>query len=186
MTEFIQQPWPWYIAGVLIGLMVPALLILGNKQFGISGTLRHVCAALIPGKTGYFRYDWKKESWSLALALGIILGGFIATHFFKNPNPVDLSPQTIEDLTALGINDFSQLMPVELFNWKSLFSLKGILFVLLGGFLVGFGTRYANGCTSGHAIMGLSLLNMGSLVAVIGFFVGGLILTHFILPLLLH
>lgn len=185
MIELIQQPWPWYIAGVLIGLMVPALLILGNKQFGISSTLRHVCAAIIPGKVGYFKYDWKKESWSLALALGIMLGGYIATSFLKNPNPVSLSQDTIEDLATLGINDFQQLMPIEIFNWESLFSLKGILFVVLGGFLVGFGTRYANGCTSGHAIMGLSLLSLGSLVAVIGFFIGGLILTHLLLPLIL-
>ena len=186
MMEIIQKPWPWYVAGILIGLMVPLLLILENKQFGISSTLRHICAACVPTKAKYFTYDWKSKLWSLALALGIIFGGFIATHFLNNPEPIDLSSKTVEDLRALGINDFSQLMPKEIFNWEMLFSISGFLFVIFGGFLVGFGARYANGCTSGHAIMGLSLLNLGSLVAVIGFFIGGLLITHFLLPLILN
>jgi len=185
MIEFIRQPWPWYVAGALIGLIVPALLIIGNKQFGISSTLKHLCAACVPTKAKYFDYDWKTGSWNLALGIGVIVGGAIATQFLNNPNPIELSEATVKDLTAFGINDFSGLMPTELFSWDALFSIKGFLFIILGGFLVGFGTRYANGCTSGHAIMGLSLLSLGSLVAVIGFFVGGLVMTDLFFPFIL-
>ncbi len=185
MLEIIKEPWPWYVAGILIGLMVPALLILGNKQFGISSTLRHACAACLPTKVKYFDYNWKASTWSLIMALGIIIGGYIATNFFNTSEPVSISAETVNDLKALGINDFSQLMPIEIFNLSNLLSLDGFLFIILGGFLVGFGTRYANGCTSGHAIMGMSLLSIGSLMAVIGFFIGGLLITHFILPLIL-
>ncbi len=185
MSDFITQPWPWYIAGPLIGLMIPALLLLGNKQFGISSTLRHLCAAYIPNKVEYFRYDWKSGAWSLMLALGVMLGGWLGTNTLGNSENISISPSTISDLQELGIKDFSSILPVEVFNWQNVLSVNGIVFLVLGGFLVGFGTRYANGCTSGHAIMGLSLLSIGSLAAVIGFFIGGLLMTHLILPLIL-
>jgi uncharacterized membrane protein YedE/YeeE len=58
--------------------------------------------------------------------------------------------------------------------------------MVIGGFLVGFGTRYAGGCTSGHAISGLSNLQFASLIATIGFFAGGLIATHLLYPLLFN
>jgi uncharacterized membrane protein YedE/YeeE len=57
--------------------------------------------------------------------------------------------------------------------------------IVVGGFLVGFGTRYAGGCTSGHAIMGLSNLQWPSLVATISFMVGGFIMANLILPFIL-
>lgn len=180
--NILTQPWPWYISGPLIGLMVPALLILGNKTFGISSSLRHICAACIPGKTEFFKYDWKAESWNLIFALGIILGGFIGGYLLQDPNPVHISSATIADLHSIGINDQSGLIPQEIFNFQSLFTLRGFILMVVGGFFVGFGTRYANGCTSGHSIMGLSNLQWSSLVATIFFFVGGLIMTWFILP----
>src|SRR5690606_31044476 len=73
MMDLIRQPWPWYIAGPLIGLTVPLLLLIGNKSFGISSSLRHVCAACVPAKIPFFSYDWKKEVWNLFFAGGIIL-----------------------------------------------------------------------------------------------------------------
>ncbi len=180
MLELLQKPWPWYITGPLIGLMVPALLLLGNKSFGLSSSLRHICAMCSPIKVDFFEYDWKKEIWNIVLVAGILVGGWIAA-MYLNPTAT-ISEATLTDMKALGIADTSGINPQELFNWNALFTIKGFVLVVVGGFLVGFGTRYANGCTSGHAIMGLSILNWASLIAVIGFFVGGLVMTHLIFP----
>jgi uncharacterized membrane protein YedE/YeeE len=186
MIELIKQPWPWYIAGPLIGLVVPALLLLGNKTFGISSSLRHICAACIPANISFFKYDWKKESWNLFFVLGIALGGFIATYFLSNPGPVGINPATIATLQHEGIKDFSGLLPADIFSFSQLLTLRGLVFMVVGGFLVGFGTRYAGGCTSGHAIMGISSLQWPSLVATICFMIGGFVMTWFILPYLLQ
>lgn len=182
MLEFIQEPWPWYVAGPLIGLFVPLLLIFGNKNFGISSSLRHICAMCVPMEIKYFKYDWKSEQWSLFYVAGIMIGGILASKFLMVDGRVDISPQTVEDLTLLGVSDFSSYLPSDIFSWENLLSLRGLVFMVFGGFLVGFGTRYANGCTSGHSISGLSNFQFSSLVATISFFIGGLIMTHFILP----
>jgi len=184
MLEVIKQPWPWYIAGTIVGLTVPALLLLGNKRFGISSTLRHMCAACIPGKIPFFHYDWKKETWNLFFVAGIAIGAFIGHTFLSNPATIDINPETIRDLKAIGVTQFNDLLPQDIFSWSNLLSLRGFIFIVLGGFMVGFGTRYADGCTSGHSIMGLSNLQWPSLVATISFMVGGIAMTHFILPLL--
>ena len=183
--DFLKQPWAWYAAGILIGLTVPALLLIGNKQFGISSTLRHACAALLPSKKPYFNYDWKREIWSFFFVGGVVLGGFIAATLLKNPNPIVIADATKSDLLALGIQDFDGLMPSDLFNFASLFTFKGFIFMVVGGFLVGFGTRYAGGCTSGHSISGLSNFQLPSLIATICFMAGGFAVTWLILPLLL-
>lgn len=182
MLELIKEPWPWYVAGPLIGLFVPLLLIFGNKNFGISSSLRHICAMCVPMQIKYFKYDWKSEQWSLFYVAGIMIGGFLASQYLLGNGKVDISSQTVEDLTLLGVSDFSSFLPSDIFSWGNLFSLKGLVFMVFGGFFVGFGTRYANGCTSGHSISGLSNFQFSSLVATISFFVGGLIMTHFILP----
>ncbi|MEB2783876.1 YeeE/YedE family protein [Algoriphagus persicinus] len=176
--EWLSQPWAWYVAGPMIGLTVPALLILGNKSFGISSSLRHVCAMCIPAKIPFFQYNWRKEMWNLVFVLGVMLGGFIATYFISNPDEILIASQTQADLAALGITDFSGLMPSDIFSWENVFTAKGLVFFVLGGFLVGFGTRYAGGCTSGHAIMGISSLQWPSLVATIFFMVGGFLMTQ--------
>src|SRR2546425_4567278 len=78
MPDVLTRPWPWYVAGPIIGLMVPALLLLGNKSFGFSSNLRHICAACLPGKVAFFQYDWKTTgTWNLAFLAGTLLGGFI-------------------------------------------------------------------------------------------------------------
>lgn len=182
----MKEPWPWYIAGPLIGLTVPVLLLLGNKAFGISSVLRHTCAACIPANIKFFRYDWKKESWNLFFALGIIIGGFIATFLLSAPGPVNINPHTITLLQQYGVKDFSGILPQDVFNFSQLFTLRGFVFMVVGGFLVGFGTRYAGGCTSGHAIMGISSLQWPSLAATGSFMVGGFITSWFILPYLLQ
>jgi uncharacterized membrane protein YedE/YeeE len=185
MMEFLSKPWPWYIAGPLIGLTVPALLILGNKSFGISSSLRHVCAACAPANIPFFKYDWKKEVWNLFFVIGILIGGFVAVQFFANPNPMDLHPDLVADMAKYGITDTTHVVPSDLFSWPALATPRGFFMMVIGGFMIGFGTRYAGGCTSGHAIMGLSTLQWPSLVATCCFMAGGFIMTHLILPYIL-
>ena len=185
MPAFITQPWPWYIAGPLLGLMVPALLLLGNKQLGISSSLRHICAACFPSKIPFFHYNWRKERWNLFFVLGILTGGAIAARLLTGPEPVQVAPQLVADLAQYGIHDYSSLVPREIIRWHSLCSIRGILLIVVGGFLVGFGTRYAGGCTSGHSIMGLSNLQWPSLVATICFMLGGFLVANLVLPWIL-
>jgi uncharacterized protein len=183
--NILTSPWPWYVAGPLIGLTVPLLLVLGNKTFGVSSSLRHICAACFPANISFFKYDWKKESWNLVFVFGVLVGAFLITQFFANPDPVRLNPKLVTELSSYGINDYNNLVPRDLFNWQSLFTAKGMILMVVGGFLVGFGTRYAGGCTSGHAIMGLSNLQWPSLVATICFMAGGFIMANLILPYVL-
>lgn len=185
MFDLLTQPWPWYVAGPIIGLMVPLLFFIGNKSFGISSNFRHICAACDPVGIEFFKYDWRTGLWNLVLVLGVAIGGFLGGYVFVNPDPVAISDATTSSLMALGISDFSGFVPAELFNWEVLGSSTGIIVLVIGGFLVGFGTRYAGGCTSGHAISGLSNLQLASLIAVIGFFIGGLLMTYVLLPIIL-
>jgi len=186
MLELLKQPWPWYVAGVLIGLTVPALLLIGNKSFGISSSLRHICAACIPANIKFFKYDWKKELWNLFFVGGIAIGGVIASFVLTNPNAIVIADSTKEALANNNVTDFEHLLPTDIFSWSSLLTLRGFIFMVVGGFMVGFGTRYAGGCTSGHAIMGLSNLQLPSLIATCCFMAGGFIMTWLILPFLLN
>jgi uncharacterized protein len=183
---FLSKPWPWWIAGPLIGFTVPLLLVLGNKTFGVSSSLRHICAAILPSRIPFFSYQWKRESWNLFFVVGILAGGFIAGILLHDPNPVRLNPALVSSLQDHSVTDFSGLMPTDLFNWHSLFTLRGFLLIVVGGFLVGFGTRYAGGCTSGHSISGLSNLQWPSLVATICFMVGGFVMANLFLPIILR
>lgn len=185
MIDVIMKPWPWYVAGPLIGLTVPALLLLGNKSFGVSSSLRHICAACMPAKIPFLQYNWKKEIWNLVFVAGIMVGGIVAATLLSNNQPIQVHPELRAELATYGISNFSELVPLDIINWSSLFSLKGIVMMVGGDFLVGFGTRYAGGCTSGHAIMGLSTLQWPSLVATISFMVGGFIMANWILPQIL-
>jgi uncharacterized protein len=186
LADWLRHPWPWYFAGPLIGLAVPVLLIAGNKALGISSSLRHICAACFPAGIPFLKYDWKKESWNLYFVAGILLGGFLGGYVFGPTHPVEIASATVQDLQQFGIHPEARLLPREIFTWDQLLTLPGILLMIGGGFLVGFGTRYAGGCTSGHGIMGLSSLQLGSLIAVISFFVGGIFSTFVLLPILLR
>lgn len=184
--EFLKDPWPWYVAGPLLGLLVPLVYIFLNKGFGISSTMKDICAMCMPSTNiSFFKYDWKANMWNLIFAMGIILGAFIVMQFFPNEGNVAISEGTHNRLLESGITDFGGLLPVEIFSWEKLFTPVTLICVCIGGFLVGFGTRYAGGCTSGHAITGMSQLNPASLVAVCGFFTGGLISTWLLLPQIL-
>ncbi|MEP7266540.1 MAG: YeeE/YedE thiosulfate transporter family protein [Saprospiraceae bacterium] len=182
----ILSPWPWYIAGPLIGLMVPLLLFLGNKAFGISSSLRHMCAATVPSNLEYFKYDWKKERWNLFFTAGALIGSFIAASFLTAKANMVVSPELQQTLSQYGIAVGNTQWPQAIFNWSSLFTVRGFIMMVVGGFMVGFGTRYAGGCTSGHSIMGLANLQWPSLVATICFMLGGFLMTHLLLPIILN
>jgi len=186
MSDFLKQPWPWYVAGALIGLIIPALLILGNKHFGISSNLRHVCAACFPANIPFFKYEWKKEVWNLFFVGGILSGAVIATLFLSNPAPMQVNAALVAELKGYGITTYTKQLPPEIFSFQSLFTLRGFILLVAGGFFVGFGTRYAGGCTSGHAITGLSNLQSPSLIATISFMAGGFLMANFILPYIMR
>ncbi|MBS1918040.1 MAG: YeeE/YedE family protein [Bacteroidetes bacterium] len=185
LIEHIKQPWPWYVAGPLIGLSVPLLLVLGNKRLGVSSSLRHICAACFPANISFFKYDWKREAWNLFFVAGIFVGGIIAATILNNPEPININPKLIHELRQYHVNDYSALMPTGIFSWQGLLTVRGFVLIVSGGFLVGFGTRYAGGCTSGHAIMGLSTLQWPSLIATVCFMTGGFIMANLILPMIL-
>ena len=185
LLEILNQPWPWYIAGPIIGLMAPALLLLGNKPFGISANLRHFCAACVPAKIPFFQYNWRKESWNLFFAGGILLGGILSTVFLPATKPVQIHENLRTELAGYNITNVDSLVPADLFNWHNLLTLPGFLVMVVGGFLIGFGTRYAGGCTSGHAIMGIATLQWPSVLATCCFMAGGFIMANLILPFIL-
>lgn len=159
--EWIFQPWPWYVSGPLIGLTIPALLLLSGKNLGVSTSFQHIGSMCSPRtKLSYLnQYEWRQHTWRLVFVLGIVLGGFVGANY----------------LSASPL----QFLPTEYYSWG------GLVALTMGGLLVGFGTRYANGCTSGHSIMGMSNMQWVSLVATISFFVGGLAMTHLIFPVLI-
>lgn len=184
MKEFITQTWSWWFSGAMIAGVMFFLLYFG-QSFGFSSNLRTICAAAGLGKkTKFFDFNWKDQTWNLVFLVGAIVGGFIANQFLSSGTPVQISPATINDLSKLGIGAPTSLQPTELFSLAAMLSVKGFLVLALGGLMVGFGSRYAGGCTSGHAISGLSDLQLPSLIAVIGFFIGGLVMTFFIFPLI--
>lgn len=185
IAERVQESWPWYVGGVLIGLMVPALLIAGNKLLGVSSALRHVCAACFPADVSFLKYDWRKQAWNLFFAAGILIGGFLGGYVWGDPRPEAISHQTVERLATSGVRFNSGFLPQQVFNWSFLFTVPGFIILVVGGFLVGFGTRYAGGCTSGHGIAGLSNRQWPSLVAVASFFAGGIFSAVYLLPLIL-
>ena len=186
LASILTEPWPWYVSGPLIGLVVPALLLLGNRPFGISSNLRHICAACSPVRPAYLRYDWREAGgWNLAFLAGVTLAGALVS-WLSADQQVAISSATRDSLAALGVTDTGGYVPASLFSWQALASWRGLALIVGGGFLVGFGTAYAGGCTSGHGITGLAALQLPSLIAVCGFFAGGLAGTHLLLPVILQ
>ena len=184
--NWIFEPWPWYIAGPLISLVMLLLLYFG-KSFGVSSNLRTICTISGAGRiSDFFQFNWKSQIWNLLFVFGAILGGFFTHHFLTHDDYISLNPKTTERLEKLGFTEIGEsYMPKEIFGTQALDSWHDWIFLIVGGILVGFGTRYAGGCTSGHAISGLSNLQLPSLISVIGFFIGGMLMTYFILPIIL-
>ena len=183
--QSILEPWPWYVSGPLIAIIMFTLIYFG-KTFGMSSNLRTLCSIAGAGnKVKFFDFDWKAQRWNLVVVIGAVIGGFIAHFYLSSATNMNLNPETVKTLSTLGFkNAGKSLLPEELYSWDAVFSLKGLAILIIGGFLVGFGTRYAGGCTSGHAITGLSSLQLPSLIAVVGFFIGGLVMIHLLFPLI--
>ena len=191
IIEFISQPWHWAISGALIAVLMFLMLVSGQR-LGISSSFETICSMSGLGKwVEHFDYDWKRQKWMLFFVIGTIAGGYISSTVLQNPEPVNISQSTITTLGEMGVSTPSEnlrtggIIPEEIFNFGSLLTLKGFILIVVGGFLVGFGTRYASGCTSGHAISGLANLQLASLIAVVGFFIGGIISTFFLMPLIM-
>lgn len=188
VRDLIAQPWPWYVAGPMLAIIMFILLYFGH-EFGISENFRLMCAADgADNMNEFFKIDWRTGEWNLLVALGAVFGGYLASHYFLGPNGdiAHVSDATVTSLNKIGINVAKGAVPLvpEFISWKGLLSWQGLITIAGGGFMVGFGARYAGGCTSGHAISGLSALQLPSLVAVIGFFIGGLLITYFVIPFL--
>jgi len=186
-TGNVSGHWSWWTSGIAISLVMFFLMYFG-KNFGVSDNLRTMCASMGGGKFApFFKYDWKQGSWNLVFVLGSAIGGFIAINYLMVDPAVEIHPDIVKELKGYGLeNAGKELIPMDIYAWDNIFTLRSFVFLVLGGFLVGFGARYAGGCTSGHAISGLSNLQPASLVAVIGFFIGGLIMTWLFLPYLLQ
>ena len=183
--DFILEPWAWYIGGPLIAISLFSYFYF-SKNFGVSTNFETLCTMAGAGKVSeYFKKDWKERDFSLLFVIGLIIGGFISAHYLIPNQEINLNPKTVQELTDLGFSNVgNQYFPNEIFGEDVVFSLKGFLILLISGVFIGFGTRYAGGCTSGHAITGLSSLQLPSLLATIGFFIGGIIATWFIIPLI--
>lgn len=185
MPYWFTKPWPWYVAGPLIGFLVPSLLLIGNKPFGVSSSLRAMCAAVIPGNVAFFKYDWRTSGlWNVAFALGILAGAALTAALVGVGTPA-ITSGTRHAIAGLGVHQVAGLVPTEIFSWKALLSVRGATYILGGGFLIGFGTSYAGGCTSGHGITGLASLQKASLAAMLAIFAGGLLATYVIMPIIL-
>lgn len=184
MMEFITQPWSWWFSGIVISAIMFLLLYFG-QSFGFSANLRTICSIAGAGKkVKFFDFNWRTQVWNLVFLVGAVVGGFVAKNVLSNDSPVQISQNTIEKLDEYGFKAPTSSQPDELFSLESALSAKGFLILAFGGLMVGFGSRYAGGCTSGHAISGLSDLQLPSLVAVIGFFIGGLVMTFLLFPLI--
>lgn len=183
--DLILEPWPWYVAGPLIAIVMFLLIFMGRK-FGMSSNLETMCAICGAGKKAdYFNFDWRANRWNLVVILGAAVGGFLGAHLLSENSAVAIAPETVEKLQALGFESAGKAyLPENLFSSSALLDPFAVMILLVGGLLIGFGARYAAGCTSGHAISGLSNLQLPSLIAVAGFFIGGLVMVHFLFPII--
>lgn len=187
MIELLaQRPWPWWVAGPIIGLTVPLLLLIGNRLLGVSGTLRVICGAFDTGRVRFFRFDWKGQGlWNLVFSAGIVAGGLLAGTLLATAEPVGISEAARAGLAADGVGDFAHFVPGDVFSFPSLTTLRGFLVMVVGGLVMGFGAAYGGGCTSGHGIAGLADLQPASFIAVFSMFAGGILASFFLLPLIL-
>ena len=183
--NLILEPWPWYVAGPLIACIMFLLIFMG-KQFGMSSNLRTICSMCgADVKASFFDFDWRAQKWNLIVIVGAAIGGFIAMNFLTADPAVAINPDTVNTLQELGFESAGEAyLPDELYSIQALTDWKALSILIIGGFLIGFGARWAGGCTSGHAISGLSNLQLSSLIAVIGFFIGGLVMVHLLFPLI--
>lgn len=186
IINYISQPWPWYVAGPLIGFVIVLLQWVDNKPLAASASYRHVCSAAFPNGIPFLiNYNWKSESWNLFFVVGITIGGFLAGNFLSHPANIALSPETKIQLQSIRLKDTDGFAPTQLFSFAALQTIQGIIITLFGGFLIGFGSRYAGGCVSGHCMTGISDLQWTSMLATASIFTGGILTAYYLLPLIL-
>ena len=185
LLHFISQPWPWYVAGPLIGLIIVALQWIDNKPLAASSSYRHICAAIIPTGIPFLKYNWKTEYWNLLFVAGIFIGGFLAANILRHPLNIAINHETTQQLQAIGLKDTTGFAPAQIFSFSALQTLPGIIIMVFGGFLIGFGSRYAGGCVSGHSMTGISDLQWTSVLATASIFAGGIFTSYILLPLIL-
>ena len=187
MVELIKEPWPWYVAGPILAATYTLLALFG-KSFGVSASLRAACSMAGAGKNiPFFNFNWRSQIWNFMFIIGSVIGGFIASTYMINDTPLILSESTVSSLQGLNLESYKTgIYPSELLSLDALFTLRGFIFMVVGGLLVGFGSRWAGGCTSGHAISGLANFQLPSLIAVIGFFIGGMTMTFFLIPIIFN
>lgn len=185
LSEFISQPWPWYVAGPLIGLVLVLLQWIDNKPLAASSSYRHMCAVIFPAKIPFLKYNWKAETWNLVFVAGIFTGGSLATTILNHPSNIAISNETVQQLHSIGLKDTDGFAPLQLFSFAALQTIPGVIVMVFGGFLIGFGSRYAGGCVSGHSMTGISDLQWTSMLATASIFAGGIFTTYILLPLIL-
>lgn len=185
VSEFISQPWPWYVAGPLIGLVLVLLQWIDNKPLAASSSYRHMCAAIFPAKVPFLKYNWKAETWNLVFVAGIFIGGFLAATILNHPSNIAISNETFQQLQSIGLKNTDGFAPLQLFSFAALQTIPGIIVMVFGGFLIGFGSRYAGGCVSGHSMTGISDLQWTSMLATVSIFAGGIFTAYILLPLIL-
>lgn len=187
LLHLLQQPWGWLFSGFVIALVMLTLLFFGNV-FGLSTTYRTICTLAGAGKNiPFFKMDWRAQRWNLTFAAGIILGGWIAATFLLAKNGPMIAPATLEFLRNNGwtldpASPNNAFLPPQLFGEEALLHISTWLKLIMGGILSGFGAQYGGGCTSGHFVSGLSNLQLPSLITLLFFFVGGIIMSNFIIP----
>ena len=185
LLKFISQPWPWYVAGPLIGLVIVLLQWIDNKPLAASSSYRHLCAAVFPQRIPFLKYNWKAEYWNLLFVAGIFIGGFLAATILTHPSNIAISHETTQQLQSIGLKNTNGFAPGQLFSFAALQTIPGIIIMVFGGFLIGFGSRYAGGCVSGHSMTGISDLQWTSMLATACIFAGGIFTSYILLPLIL-
>lgn len=167
MNFLTMTRWSPYVVGALIGLLNLAAMLLSGKTLGAStsfakasGMIRRIFNRDKVDNNEYYQKTTPTVDWGFMLVVGIVLGSL---------------------LSSLLSGDFRlEFVPVM---WAE--EISGSFFIrflvaLFGGIVLGIGSRWAGGCTSGHGISGTSQLSLISWAAAISFFVGGILSAYLI------
>jgi uncharacterized protein len=158
-------PISWALAGAGIAAVTLALLFLLNRRLGISTGFEDLCSLVL--QAPYFRRQTLlgARGWRLPFVAGLLLGGVLSAVLGGGWQPT----WNLGMLDArLGLGHAGKLA------W-----------MFAGGLFIGFGTRMAGGCTSGHGIFGLSNLELPSAVSTASFMAGGIVTTQLLYRVLL-
>lgn len=154
------SPWHWAAGGAVISAVTLTLLFVGNRRLGVSTGFENVCSLVV--QAPYFQRDSLRgtNSWRLPLLGGLVIGGFLSAVLGGGWEP----------FWDLGMFDAE-------IGWGNGGKL---IWMFGGGLLIGFGTRLAGGCTSGHGIFGMSNLELPSIISTVSFMAAGAVTTNLI------